>query len=61
MDGEYAQLAIKKDDKGHVARRQAVHRTMTQQHFSIPEDADYKRAKIDNQPDEIIITLPKLT
>ncbi len=59
VDGDYTQTAEKKDSQGNVVSKEEVHRSLSRK-FSLPPDADYERAKVDNQTDEIIITLPKL-
>jgi len=59
VDGDYTQTAEKKDNQGNMVSKEEVHRSLSRKFF-LPPDADYEHAKVDNKPDEIVITLPKL-
>lgn len=59
VEGDYTQTAEKKDAQGHVTSKREIRRSISR-HFSIPPDADHAHAKIKNESDRIVITLPKL-
>jgi HSP20 family molecular chaperone IbpA len=58
VEGEFTQIAEKKDPKGNVIRKHEVHRKISRQ-FPIPYDANHEKAEIKNKGDEVIIILPK--
>ena len=58
VKGDFTQALEKKDSSGRIISKQEKRQSITRK-FPIPGDADYKKADIKHQDDEIIIKLPK--
>jgi HSP20 family molecular chaperone IbpA len=59
IDGNFTKNIEKKDAEGKVIARNESRQSISQK-FSIPENADFEKARIDQKADRIIITLPKI-
>jgi HSP20 family molecular chaperone IbpA len=58
IKGDFTKVVEKKDSHGNILSRQERRQSIARK-FPIPEDADYQKANIEHNQNEIIITLPK--
>ncbi len=59
IEGDFKKILEKEDEHGNVIARTESRQSISQK-FSLPDDADYENASIDQTKSKTIITLPKI-